>query len=234
MSARPHASAGFTLIEVLVAVVVLSIVGTLIAGGFTQTARNKRRIEEEADRYHSVRLVLERMVQELSMAFVSMHLNPDQGLQTVKTSFVGVDRVRGDRVDFTSFSHQRLYRDAHESDQNELSYFVTRHPEDRSRRVLARREQNRIDDEPRQGGDVEVLLEDVEDFQLEYLDPISGEWLDTWDTTQGVTGQPNRLPAQVRILLEVPDPHRPRRTKTFGTRVSIPITWALNHAVYNP
>lgn len=81
---------------------------------------------------------------------------------------------------------------------------------------------------------MEVLLEDVEDFQLEYLDPVSGEWLDSWDTTQAATGQPNRLPTQVRILLEVPDPHRPSRTKTFGTRATIPLTWALNHAVYNP
>ena len=84
---------------------------------------------------------IERMARELSMAFVSAQLNKSPALQVVKTAFVGTDPGKGSRIDFTSFSHQRLYRDAHESDQNELSYFVADDPEDAEPHVLARREQ---------------------------------------------------------------------------------------------
>jgi general secretion pathway protein J len=225
--------AGMTLIEAMVAIAILAIVMTLVWGGFSQTARNKAHVEDEADRYHIVRLALERMVRELSMAYVSAQLNPNQSLQVMNTAFVGVDRSGGDRIDFTSFSHHRLYRDAHESDQNELSYFVTRHPDDPGIKVLARREQRRIDDDPRRGGRIQILVEDIEDFQLEYYDPLSNEWQTTWDTTQGAA-QPNRLPTQVKIALTIPDIRNPQRERVFGTRATVPITWALNHAIYNP
>jgi len=230
---RPSTRAGMTLIEALIAITILAIVTTMIWGGFAQTARNKEAIEADMDRYHVIRAALDRMSRELSMAYVSVHLNPSPSMQTMVTAFEGRDHGDDDRVDFTSFSHQRLFRDAHESDQNEISYFLTHDPSRRDVRVLARREQNRIDDDPGRGGRVEVLVEDVTGLQIEYLDPLSGQWLDSWSSTQGA-GQPNRLPSQVKILLTVPDPRGGRRSRTFGTRATIPLTFALNHAVYNP
>jgi general secretion pathway protein J len=224
---------GMTLVEAMVAITILAIVSSMVWSGFSQTSRNKRRLEERSDRYHVIRMAMERMTRELSMAFTSIHVNQNPSLQFSKTIFAGTDSSGEDRVDFTSFSHQRLYRDAHESDQNEISYFVARDPEDASKRVLARREQNRIDDDPEHGGRIQILVEDVEAFDLEYLDPDSGEWSRTWDTNQ-IAMQPNRLPMQVKILLEVKDPRNPEETVTFGTRATIPIRYALNHALYNP
>jgi general secretion pathway protein J len=222
-----------TLVEIMVAIAIMAIVSTLVWSGFSQTSRNKARVEGQLDRYHVIRVALERMTRELSMAFVSAQLNPNPALQHVLTAFVGTDRGHRDRLDFTSFSHRRLIRDSHESDQNELSYFVTDHPDDSSRMVLARREQNRIDDKPQEGGRSMILVDEVEGFDLEYLDPLSGEWLRTWDTTQAAM-QPNRLPSQVKIMLTVPDPMDPDEEQTFVTRATIPLTWALNHSVYNP
>jgi len=230
---RRRRQQGITLIEAMVAIAILAIVATLVWGGFSQTARNKKRVEYQLDRYHVVQAAMSRMVRELSMAFVSAQMNPNQALQTVRTAFIGTDRGHRDRIDFTSFSHQRLRRNAHESDQHELSYFVARDPDDSSVRVLARRHQRRIDDEPTEGGTVQIMVDDVKEFDLSYLDPMTGEWVDTWDTTQGAM-QPNRLPSQVKILLTVPDPMDPDEERTFGTRATLPLRWALNHAIYNP
>jgi general secretion pathway protein J len=221
-----------TLIEVLVAITILAIVATVVFGGFSQTMRNKQRIEQQADRSHVIRVALERMVAELSMAYVSIQVNPNPALQTMNTCFIGGRSGRAHRIDFTSFSHRRLYRDAHESDQNELSYFVTDHPDDHERRVLARREQNRIDEDPQSGGTTQVLVDDVLDFQLEYFDAVNSVWTDSWDTRE-VTHQPNRLPMQVKIILTVPDERAPNHRRTFTTRATPMITWALNHAIYN-
>jgi len=224
---------GFTLLEIILAVSVLALVGTLIYGGFSQTALNKARVEEDVDHSRVVHMALERMVRELSMAFVSTHVNPSPDLRVVQTGFIGKDNGNEDRIDFTSFSHRRLYRDARESDQNEISYFLTEHPDDSRVKVLARREQNRIDQDPRRGGKSQILLEDVEEFNLEYFDPLLSDWVQTWNT-QDVLAQPNRLPTQVRIRLTVKDPRGHGATQTFGTRASIPLTYALNHANYNP
>jgi len=223
---------GMTLIEVMVAVTILAIVATITFSGFSQTMRNKRHIEDMADRSHVIRVALERMVAELSQAYVSIHVNPSPVLQTMNTCFIGGRSRGGHRIDFTSFSHRRLYRDAHESDQNELSYFMADHPEDSSRHVLVRREQNRIDDDPQTGGQLQILVDDVLEFEMEYLDATSGEWTDTWDTRE-VTHQPNRLPVQVKILLTVPDPRGERDQRTYVTRAQPMISWALNHAVYS-
>jgi len=224
---------GMSLIEVMISVVILAIISTLIYSGFVQTSRNKTRVEGQTDRALEVTGALERMVRELQSAYVSAQVNPNLSLHVVRTAFIGTDRGRRDRIDFTSFSHQRLYRDAKESDQNELSYFITRDPDASARRVLVRREQARIDDDPLKGGTLQVVLRDVETLELEYLDPITNEWVRTWDTVQGA-GQPNRLPAQVKITLGVVSIDGRRRTQKIGTRVSLPIRYGLNHAIYTP
>ena len=165
------------------------------------------------------------------MAYTSAQRNPDESLQPMITAFIAKQKGTGTRLDFTSFSHIRLYRDAHESDQNELSYFVTDHPEDSSRDVLARREQRRVDEDPQEGGISQILVDDVISFELSFLDPLSGEWLSSWDTTQAAM-QPNRLPSQVKILLTIPNIRGRGPDQTFGTRAAIPIRFALNHAIY--
>lgn len=232
MSRRSRQS-GMTLIEALIAIAIVSLVSALVWSGFAQTMKNKERVEEDLDRYHVISAALDRMQRELSMAYVSAQENPNAALNHYRTIFKVTDRSNGDRIDFTSFSHQRLYRDAHESDQNELSYFVTSHPEEPGIRVLARREQARVDDDPTRGGRVEILVDDVSDFQLEFLDPLSGQWVRSWDTTQAA-GQPNRLPAQVKIMVTMPHPRIQGREQTFATRARLPMQFALNHAIYNP
>ncbi len=224
---------GFTLLEVILAVTVLALIGTMIYGGFSQTALNKARIEKDVDESRVVHMALARMTRELQMAFVSTHVNPSLDLRPSNTAFIGKDNGRDDRIDFTSFSHRRLYRNAPESDQNEISYFVTEHPDDPDVKVLARREQNRIDDDPRRGGKSQILVENIEEFNVEYYDPLLTEWVQTWDTVNTL-GQPNRLPTQVRIRLAIQDPRRSSKSRVFGTRVSLPMTYALNHANYNP
>lgn len=224
---------GMTLVEAMVAITIFAAVATMVFGGFSQTMRNKERVERLSDRSHVIRIALERMVRELSMAFVSIHVNQNAQLISMRTIFHGRREGRAARLDFTSFSHRRLFRDAHESDQNELGYFVAdvRNEDGDRVRCLVRREARRIDDDPEEGGQVTVMVEDVNDFELEYLDPQNADWVDRWDSTGS---EQNRLPMQVKIRLTVPSLIHPRREEVYATRAVIPITWALNHAVYNP
>lgn len=225
--------AGMTLLEVMVAMGVFAVVGALVYGGFAQTARAKRQLEAQLDRYHEVRVAMERMVRELSMAYVSTHVHISPSMAGMRTIFQGKDSGFGDRIDFTSVSHTRVYRDAKESDQNEISYFMTDAPSGDGK-VLARRMQPRIDEKPDEGGRVEVLLTDVLEFELEYLDASDFEWVKTWDAATGV-GQTNRLPMQVKIKLVVPTLATNAgsdKRETFTTRAVLPMTWAFNHANY--
>ncbi len=199
---RRASQRGLTLLEVLVAVGILAMVSTLIYGAFDGMQRSRTGIERIDERYHQGRQALVRMSRELQSAFLSLH-QPQVYINTVRTTiFLGTDGGTSDRVDFTSFSHQRLMRNVHESDQNELSYFMGRDPDHSDKYDLLRREQKEIDLEPTKGGIVSVLCEDVTVFDLQYLEPLTDTWLDSWDTSQVTTqAQFNRLPFQVRIKL---------------------------------
>ena len=231
MSARVRKQSGVTLIEMMVAMAILAIVATLMYTGFTQTSKNKQRVEAELDRNHEVRMGIERMARELSMAFMSAQINPDLSLQVVKTGFIGKEAGGGSRVDFTSFSHKRLYRDAHESDQNELSYFMADDPDDSRLKVLARREQSRIDNDFEKGGRTQIMIRNITGFELQFLDPTSGEWISTWDSTQAAM-QFNRLPTQVRIKVTLPPAGSTGEDLVFATRAEVMMQYALNHATY--
>ncbi len=230
-SARAHE--GMTLIEALIAIAILSVVMTLVYSSFSQTWKVKERTELRSDHNHYVEAALQRMVDDLSMAYLSAHVNADDPIHNAETAFVGKDRGDQDRVDFVSFSHRRLYQGAKESDQQEVSYFIGRSPDNSNQRVLARREQARVDDDPQHGGAVYVVLEDVIALNLEYLDPLSMEWQREWDSTQAA-GQPARLPSQVKISIETPDPLNAKRTIRYATRARVRVPYALNHAVYSP
>jgi general secretion pathway protein J len=222
---------GMTLIEIMAAMAILAIVASLLYSAFVQTARNKQRIETELDRYHEIYSAIERIAQELSMAYTSAHRNPNETLRSMITGFVAKDSGSNSRVDFTSFAHRRLYRNAHESDQNELSFFVTNAPKDPSTKVLARREQRRVDDDFTKGGQSQILIENVRKFELSFFDPLTMEWVSTWDTTQTAM-QPNRLPMQAKIFITVPNVTGRGLDQKFGTRTNLPITYALNFAAY--
>jgi len=69
-AARSGAS-GFTLIEVMLALAILTFMMTIMWGSFTRTAADKRSIEAAQERLHTVRVALLRMTREIEMAYLS-------------------------------------------------------------------------------------------------------------------------------------------------------------------
>lgn len=197
-------SRGLTLLEVLVSVAILAMVSVLIYGAFDGMTRAKKGVGHMNQRYREGRLAVRRLARELPSAFISAHQPLNQNLIVHETLFVGENSTPADRLDFTSFSHRRFMRDVHESDQNELSYFGSQDPDVAGKTDLARREQTNIDLEADRGGTVQVLAENIDLFDLEYLDPITGLWQERWDSTS-TTGQLGRLPLQVKVTLVLRD-----------------------------
>jgi general secretion pathway protein J len=236
MRAPKRSSLGFTLVELLVAIVVLSLISMLIYSAFSSMKRSREGIERVDDRYREGRLAMVRMTRELQSAYISLHAPINSALLIQKTAFIGSTGTPADRLDFASFSNRRLDRNSHVSDQCELSYFGSPNPDLSGVTDLARRVSTTLDLDPKKGGRVEVLATDIDLFDLQYLDPQSGNWVDTWDTTQTVTGQPARLPVQVRILLVLNGGSRQggargQRPIRLMTKISLPIENGLNFAV---
>lgn len=216
---------GFTLIELLIAIAVLTMLTMLLYGAFAGLEGSKEGVTRLSERHHEGRAALRRIAYELESAYLSAHAPADPNLIVVRTAFIGNQDSPADRVDFNAFANRRFDRDSPESDQAEISYFGSPNPDGSGQIDLARRISHRPDLESDRGGRVQVLATDIDLFDLQYLDPTTGQWLDSWDSTQPLR-QADRLPLQVRVLLVLNggarrSAGRSREPLRFLTKVSL-------------
>ena len=206
---------GFSLMEVLISIAILAFIGAITFGTFSRALSSRERAEAISSHYHEIRQAMLRMAREISMAFLSEHRECEE--PRTRTIFVGKRAEGGMRLDFTSFSHVRTLTDANESDQNELSYFIDQHPEHPSEAALFRREQNRIDEEPDEGGTTQLLAESISELRFEFYDAKEDEWEETWDTTS--SDYRGRLPLFVAIHAKAKAPDGQDEEFVTKTRV---------------
>lgn len=219
---RNRRPAGFTLMEVMVALAIVSILGSLVWGSFSPIYSAKEIVESEADRYHGLRLAMDRMTRDLSMAFLSDRFDAKR-FRERPTHFVADDSGENDTLRFTTLSHDRLYEDAKEGDQAIVEYRVGRDPERRDVDVLFRREKTVIDDQPEDGGQEVVLAEGVEGVDFKFWDVKDEEWVSEWDTND--LERKNHLPERVQINLYVKDDEG--KVRRYSTQAKIFLRYPL-------
>ncbi|GMT96458.1 hypothetical protein KH5H1_05770 [Corallococcus caeni] len=208
---------GFTLMEVMVAVGITALMGTVVAMAFQTGINAKEVVEGEAERYRMVRVSLNRMAREIGSAFVSdrYDLRRFRDQNDRPTNFIG----ERDKLTFTTFAHQRLYTDVKESDQAVVEYFVENSSEKgaRQRQDLKRRVNPNVGDRMDRGGTTDVLFEGVKGVEFAYWDSEKKEWDDEWDTRR--TEKKAILPTRVRITVIALDEAGKEARYTTQTRI---------------
>jgi general secretion pathway protein J len=196
------AQRGLTLLEVMISMAIMAGLFVVIYATFNSTRKTYAKVTKIQDRWHVVRNGMSRMTQDLSMAYVS--LNENMSEVSRRTYFRYTKGDFGDELRFSSFAHRRLYKDANESDQCIIQYFLAPDPDDPSKTSFFRRETRRLaNEEPEKiPGEAFVLINDVVDVRYEFFDKTQDKWQDDWDTT-ALDGQPNRLPNRIRIFLTI-------------------------------
>lgn len=205
-------SRGFSLLEVLVACALLAIVGMQLYISLTSSIDAKEIVESTSNRYHLSRQAMARMVDEISMAYLSAHRNASE--LTVKTGFKG----ERDELHFTAFGYVPRLEDAKQSEQRELSYQLGIDERTGSQAVM-RREKPNPDDDFEEGGREQTLLPFVTDLEFAYWDATTEDWKETWDTEESATL--NRLPTRVRITLTAKMDEEDGREQKFMTQSRI-------------
>lgn len=180
-------------------------------------------------------MAMARMTRELQSAYLSAHAPIDESLRVSQTTFTGKPGSPAAELNFTSLSHRRLASDAKESDQEEITYFGSEDPETSGVTDLARRQASIVDEEPEEGGRVDVMATNIDLFDLEYFDPVMARWVDEWDS-ESVIQEKGRLPRAVKIVLVLNDGVRSRESSGRGTirlvtKVQIPIQDVLSFAL---
>ncbi|MCA9522035.1 MAG: prepilin-type N-terminal cleavage/methylation domain-containing protein [Myxococcales bacterium] len=75
-------SAGFSLMEVLVAMGILALIAILVIAAFSAANYGRRVYDRNEVRFHEARVVLQRMTRDISSAFLSKHESPDKNTHT--------------------------------------------------------------------------------------------------------------------------------------------------------
>jgi general secretion pathway protein J len=216
---RPGRAAGFTLVEVMIAVAITAAMGAMTLGAFRQVDRAQEIARAQGDRYAAARLALTRLAREVSMAYISEHYDKNR-IRERPTLFKG----REDGLLFTTFAHQRLVRDAKESDEAVVEYKVASDPDHSGEEALFRREKAHIDDEADRGGREDLVADHVQSFRIGYWDAKRKDWVREWSTRS--VEHTNDLPSRVRLELEVR--LADGRTEKFSTETRIALTRSLD------
>lgn len=197
---------GMTLIEVMIAVVILVIMSTLVMQSLRNSIEFNTLLSERDGATRSARAALSVMRSDLTLAYLTPNRQAAEWYETV---FVGLDEDP-DVLFFASLAHERIHLDTRECDQTEITLWAEDAPKERGRGyILYHREAQRIDGEPDRGGVIYPLAYNVRSLNFRYLDSVSNDWSDEWDTRSGDT--PYRLPRaiQIALVLMSPDPDDP-------------------------
>lgn len=177
---------GFTLIEVVVAMSIFSMIALGTSTGVTRGLTVKKKVEKEWDEVHGIRTALFRLERDISLAFhikkpaATGFASLDTQNKWFKTFFIG----KPEQLHFTSLSHRKLYSNLHESEMAEVGYRLIAHEEDMSKYRLVRREDPIIDEDSEKGGEEFPLLENIHKLTFRFFSKKQDRWFDEWDTSR--------------------------------------------------
>ena len=225
-------SFGFTLIELLVAVAIMSFIMVQVTLSTSQILDAKSGVEKREEMFQIARVSLQKLEQDLHLAFLSSPPKPKRGRKTLsassgfrqegawKTFFIASDSGSQDSIKFTSLAYMRRFENQPASDQMKVEYRIESNDEGGS--SLIRVEVPWLDGSVEVEGRSFVLVPEIETFNLEYYDHRQDEWVNEWNTEQ--TGWSGKLPWAVRITLSIPDPDDEEETIAFSTGVSLALS----------
>lgn len=173
MAANPRKSPhGFSLIEIMVAVLLMGMMGVLLMTSLNSSLKAKDRVEEISGRYQVVRQAMSRMAREISMAYLSKHIN------LAEPAFVTQFKGKGDSLFFSAFGNVVRQKDAKQSDQQVLGFYLAM---DKSgQQSLMRRYQPNLNLDVEKGGRAQVLCPNVRKLVFSYYDDRFDKWDESW------------------------------------------------------
>ncbi|MFN8627755.1 MAG: prepilin-type N-terminal cleavage/methylation domain-containing protein [Candidatus Binatia bacterium] len=227
---------GFTLIEIMIATTILGIIMLTVYGVLSRALYAKNHAEDRADLYASGREAVLKIADELEGA-----LPPTAGRNIGFVGIPGTGRTPSDAVQFAVVV-RRLYGVSQNRGgralvsysldpmQNTRSLFALRRQEQLLTEVPTEDEDAAAGTDPDTGGTAPApvafaayVLDQVAGLRFRYLNPQTGEWTDSWDTTVQVpTGQPPiGLPGAVEVTLFLADTQG--GVHDFSTIVDLPL-----------
>ena len=186
---------GFTLIEMLIAAAVSSIILLMVYTAYSSIIRSVNQGRIASSYYEKINKVLKRIDSDLQNAYWN---------STVKNmNFISTIEGNSSRLNFITVENKadRMILSVNESfpssDIHEVGYYLKKNNKS-GKTDLIRRNEVHYDKSPMEGGSEDIILDNVESLKFDFK--YRSDWTDSWDSRDK-----KRLPS----------------VKVFGTAVSL-------------
>lgn len=208
---------GFTLIEVLISVAILSVMALIMFATVSGALKSKERLVFRDELFQGVRVGLNIINEDMSMGFLA---NKELSGKNTETGFKGGKET----IILSTFSNFHFIRNSKDSDQVTVGYRVK--DDGRGGQSLVRSQTLWVHEKLEPKGNAYVLLENIKDLKFEYYDSNRKEWVSDWDSG-GLTSA-KRLPQAIKVSFsaieyENPESEEILREYPFSTIIKIPL-----------
>lgn len=226
-SAEPSESGGFTLIEIVIAISILSIVLGVTYSALNQIIRTKKLLDDGRDSRYIANSILGRMTRELQLATASVPLMPPKDdperRASSRVSMVGEqkgldDGKRADSITFMALEAGQYLPKGTRSGVVQITYLLAKDPnrKDELGYTLYRSEvpYSRPFKKAYENALNFDIARNVTSLEFQYYWAAENKWLATWneDATE-------KLPGMVRFRIEIASPEG--RIESYATVVPL-------------
>ncbi len=205
---------GFTLLEILVAITILSFIFGVVYASFSSISDSDKRIHSSNEIAVKARNLMEYMVKDISSAFYPRATGVVKNREdTLAYGFTSDSREGTPRLNFTAIISDFNYRG--DKKVAELGYYLS--PVEGRGYSLIKRVDETPDGNIMDGGYSEELMRDISSLSFEFL-RSKDEWIEEWN----VAGSPiitSGLPKAIIIKLGLLDDSG--EEKTFSIQIPI-------------
>ncbi|MFC1670789.1 type II secretion system protein GspJ [Spirochaetota bacterium] len=187
-------SDGFSLMEILIATAIASMIILMASTAYQTVIKSIRSLTGYAEFYENVNLTIYKMSKDIANAYYNR--------DNKKVCFIGDIDGENSALNFVSIIHREtsivgnINRQFPVSDVKEIGYSLQEDTETDGLYLLIKRDEILYDDEPIEGGESNVLLENVISLNFEFLERKS--WVKKWDSRET-----KKYPRAVKTTLKV-------------------------------
>lgn len=209
--------AGFTLLEIMIAIFILGLVMATVYASYTSTLKTTRQLEEEGDIYKTARAAMDRIIRDLSSLQIS---SGSFDLRAEKQKW-GAREFHS--IFFWSASHLAFGENDAEGRPAAISYYVRENDDKKSFSLWRADVSGSKPDGTKNTEDGFIVCRNVDTFRLTFYD-AEGTETDSWDSSAIGGNQPGKTPAAVKVELFLVNANDPEKPYKFMTKVFLPFS----------
>ncbi|PKL15449.1 MAG: hypothetical protein CVV49_21240 [Spirochaetae bacterium HGW-Spirochaetae-5] len=188
---------GFTLIEMLVASAVSSVILVMVYTAYSSIIKSVNQGKTAAQYFEKVNFVLRKIDSDILNAYWNEKAKNIHFISEMQSNSSSLNFVTGE------FKSGRMILNINDSfpstDIHEVGYYL-KIDNKTGKYNLIRRSEIHYDENPLEGGIEEIILNNVESIRFEFK--YQNDWIDTWDSRDK-----KRLPSGIKTSLTVIDPY---------------------------